>query len=157
MRGLTLEEKEILDRRRSGFEAFLDERMPVLLDFMQRLELPDPAMVLAEADHFLPALDAWLKNQVIEPADRNWILTRVGYFVGEFLVQRLRGHWFLNDVPDSRYFGHYVVGRFARPVHPNAMVDPFAVAFAYVSEPPGRSLSRLLTDVEKEIVKHEDN
>jgi hypothetical protein len=33
------------------------------------------------------------------------------------------------------------------------MVDPFAVADACIAKPPGRSLSRLLASVEKEIVQ----
>lgn len=153
MRKPTPEEIQILDRRSKGFATFLDERLPVMLDFIERLGLPDAAMVLVEADKFLPALDAWLKDQTIDPADKVWILTRIGYFVGEYLVQRLRGYWFLNDVPDSQYFARYVVGRFARASNRNAMVDPFAVADAYVSELPGRSLSRLLAAVEMEIAE----
>lgn len=153
MRELTLDENENLDRRRKGFDSFLEERMPVLTDFMQRLELPNAALVLVDADKYLPALDQWLKDQVIEPADKTWLLTRLGYFVGEYLVQRLGGCWFLNEAADSRYFAHYVVGRFVRASNANAMVDPFAVADACIAEPPGRSLLRLLTSVEKEIVQ----
>lgn len=153
MRELTFDEEEIIEHRRKGFNTFLEERMPVLTDFMQRLELPDPALVLVEADRYLPALDQWLKDQIVDPSDRIWILTRLGYFVGEYFVQRFGGYWFLNEVVDSRYFGCYVVGRFAGVSNVNAMVDPFTVANACVAEPPGRSLSTLLTVVEKELAQ----
>ena len=153
MRELTLDEKDNIDRRKRGFDSFLADRMSVLTDFMQRLELPNPALVLVEADRYLPALDQWLKDQVIEPSDRIWILTRLGYFVGEYLVQKFGGCWFLNEVVDSMYFGNYVVGRFAGISNINAMVDPFSVANTCVAEPPGRSLSMLLKIVEEEITQ----
>jgi hypothetical protein len=91
--------------------------------------------------------------QTIEPSDRISLLSRLGYFIGEYLVQRLNGNWFLNELPDSRYFSRYVVGYFARASNPKAMVDPFEVGNAFIAEPPGRSLSNLLSSVEKEILQ----
>jgi hypothetical protein len=151
MRKLTENERAEVSCRRAGFDRFLEERMPVLKDFMDRLELPNPAMVLVEAERYLAPLDQWIKDQVVSPDDRIWILTRLGYFIGEFLVQRLGGHWFLNDIPDSRFFGRYVVGRFHRITNSNAMVDPFQVAEAFLHELPGRSLSHILAQVESEL------
>jgi hypothetical protein len=151
MRPLTGEEQSQIDRRRARFDAFLDESMPVLTDFMQRLDLPNPPLVLVEAEKYLPAIDLWMRDQVVDDSGRVWILTRSGYFIGEYLVQRQGGYWFLNDAPDSRYFGRYVVGHFSRASHPSAMVDPFGVASEYVNEPPGRSLSAILDQVEDEI------
>jgi hypothetical protein len=151
MRELTPHERATIARRKERFDLFLEERMPLLTDFMQRLELPKPAFVLVEADKYLLALDQWLKDQIINPPDNVWLLTRLGYFVGEYLVQQFSGCWFLNEIADSRYFARYVVGQFARALNPNAMVDPFAVSEACIAEPPGRSLSRLLLSVEEEI------
>src|SRR5258708_6538850 len=108
MRALTEEERAELDRRLATFEKFLEERMPVLTTFMEQLELPNPAMVLVEADRFLPPLDEWMRDQVITNSDRTWILTRIGYFIGEYLVQKFSGCWFVNDIADSRYFARYV-------------------------------------------------
>jgi hypothetical protein len=153
MRELTKAEVDLIDRRRARFDLFLEERMPMLTEFMQLLELPNPAFVLVEADKYLPALDQWLKGQVIDSSDDVWILTRLGYFVGEYLVQRLRGCWFLNEVIDSKYFAHYVAGQFGEASNHNAMVDPFVVAEAYIAEPPGRSLTDLLLEVELEIAR----
>jgi hypothetical protein len=148
MRDLTSAEKELIDRRRAKLDKFLDERMPVLADFVERLELPDPPMVLVESEKYLPALDQWLRDQVIEASDRGWVLTRLGYFAGEYLVQRLGGCWFLNDGPDTKYFARYVVGRFSGAANRNAMVDPFEIAAEVVDAPPGRSFMRLLRSVE---------
>ena len=152
-RKLTSREKMELTVREKGFDEFLEERMPVLTEFMEALGLPNPQMVLVEAERYLPALDHWLKEQVIAPADEAWLLTRVGYFAGEYLVQRLGGCWFLNDIPDSRYFARYVVGEFTGASNPNAMVDPFGVAEDFVSQPQGRSLLQLLESVEDEVVR----
>jgi hypothetical protein len=142
-----------LSRRRDGFESFLAERLPVLTDFIQRLQLPNPALVLVDAEKYVPSVDMWMKDQIVEPADFEWLLARLGYLIGEFFVQRFSGCWFLNEVPGSRYFGRYVVGRFVRAPNFNAMIDPLAVAHAYISEPPGRSLTGLLESVQGELAE----
>ena len=43
IRELTTIEKELIDRRKTGFNLFLEERMPILADFMKRLDLPNQA------------------------------------------------------------------------------------------------------------------
>jgi hypothetical protein len=151
MRELTQHEQGERNRRLAGMDAFLAERMPVLSDFAQRLELRDPAMIVADPERFLPSIDAYMRDQVITAEDRVWILTRLGYLVGELLVQRLSGSWFLNEIPDSRFFLRYVVGRFADVPNPAAMVDPFHVADVYLSQEPGRSLSTIVKQVEDEL------
>lgn len=148
MRELLAEERILRDHRRANFDDFLAERMPVLADFAEALGLQDPAMIVADPERYLPSVDAYMATQVVEPNDRVWILTRIGYFVGEIMVQRLGGCWVLNEIPDSRFFLRYVVGEFVSVPNPNAMVDPFDAAAAFVDEPPGRRLSVLLASVE---------
>jgi hypothetical protein len=138
LRDLNSDEKALIENRRLRFDLFLAERMPVLTDFMLRLELPNPAMVLVEADKYLAALDEWLRDQHVDPNEKTWLVTRLGYFIGEYLVQRLDGCWNLNEIPDSRYFGRFVVGSFSHASNQNAMIDPFVVADACIAEPPGR-------------------
>jgi len=151
MRELSESEQQQLEDRRSQFETFRAERMPVLTDFMDKLDLPDPALVLVEADNYLLALSAFMKSQYIDHDDHNWILTRIGYFVGEWLVQKFGGCWFLNEIPDTRYFLHYVVGEFSRLNDLNAMVDPFVVAEAFINSPCPRKLEDFLADIELEL------
>ena len=110
MRNLSETEQADLSRRRTQFDSFLEERMPVLTDFIERLELPNAPMVLVEADTYLPAVSQFMESQELAAEDRAWILTRVGYFVGELLVQKYGGCWYLNETPDTRYFLRYVVG-----------------------------------------------
>jgi hypothetical protein len=149
MNELVPDEDDLRNRRRRGFDAFLADRMPVLADFAERLGLPDPPMIVAEPNRFLRSVSDFMKDQVIGDDDRVWALLRIGYFIGEILVQRLGCHWFLNEVPGSRYFLRYVVG--ASPsCNPAAMVDPFAVADAYLSQPPGRDLSKWVDSISQE-------
>jgi hypothetical protein len=151
MRALTPKETEELERRRARFEQFLAERMPVLAEFAEALDLENPPMIVADPDRYLPSIDAFMRRQLVEPEHRVWILTRLGYLVGEVLVQRLSGCWLLNDIPDSRYFLRYVVGQFATIRNPNAMVDPFAVADAFIGQPLGRDLTAMVAEVESEL------
>jgi hypothetical protein len=102
---------------------------------------------------FLPGVAEFIRNQVIaDEEDRIWIVTRLGYLIGELLIQKLGGQWFLNEIPDSRYFLEYVVGRFSRARNPNAMVVPFGIANYFMSQKVGRDLERLLYEVEGEIL-----
>lgn len=152
MREITTEEALQLERRRGKFDEFLSERMPVLADFADALGLENPPMIVADAERYLAAVDRFVRNQEVESeSDRIWIVTRLGYFLGEVLVQRLGGCWLVNDFPESRYFLRYVVGRFSRIANAGAMVDPFDAASVLVSEPPGRSLLALVEEVESDL------
>ena len=151
MRDLTEQEQSLLRRREEAFEQFLADRLPVLADFMDRIEVPNGARVVVEPDRFVAAIDAFLRDQTIADEDRSWIHVRVGYFIGEWLIQRFGGHWFVNRLPDTRYFGRYVVGRFSSAGNHDAMVEPFLVAEAYLSESSGRCLSRMLDELASEV------
>jgi hypothetical protein len=128
------------------FEQFLAERMPVLVQFAQALGSPEPHRILNEPHLFSRGISDWLSNQVVGSSDRVWLVTRLGYFVGEYLVMRYGGAWFVNEAPTSRYFGRYVVGHFGRLANSNALADPFEVAMAAV-EPNAQSLEELLAEV----------
>lgn len=151
MRELTEDERRKRDRRRAAFDEFLAARMPVLADFADRLGLQQPAMIVADPSAFLPAISTYLTQQAVSPEDRLWILERLGYYFGELLVQQFAGRWLIDEVPDSRYFLRYVVGGFRRLRNPAAMIDPFEVADAYLSTPPGRDMQALLDDVFREL------
>jgi hypothetical protein len=151
MRELSKQEQRRRDRLRIALDQFLAERMPVLADFANRLELTDPVIIVADPEKFLQPIDEFMRYQILEPEDRVWILTRLGYFIGELLINRLGGCWFVNEIPDSRYFLRYVVGRFPSIGNANAMIDPFYVADVYLSQPPGRSLSMFLDQVTEEL------
>lgn len=151
MRNLTESEKTVRDERAKRFEAFLEERMSMMADFADRLGLENPPMIVADPASYLGPIAGFMENQEIDPEDRAWIGARIGCFVGELLIQRFGGYWFLNEIPDSKFFLRYVVGGFNSPIPPAMMVDPFEVASAYLEQPPGRSLTKLLATVEREL------
>jgi hypothetical protein len=153
MQQLTEEQRVLRDKRLQNLSAFLSERMGVLADFAERLELQSPASIVLDPERFLPSIDVWIKGQVVaDKDDRVWIVTRLGYFVGELLIQRMDGgSWFLNESPESRYFLDYVVGRFPGLRNPNALVNPFEVADAFVGSNPPRDLVGLVAQVEGEL------
>lgn len=155
MRRLTETEQRTLDRRRREFAVFIEEMEPVLSDFVDRLGLPNPKTAATASEAFLEPIDAFMGNQVISNDDRVWIVTRLGYLIGQILNQRLGGTWLVNDNPNSLLFLRYVVGRFERVKNPQATVDPFDVATAFVSQPPGRSLSGIISEVEQECLRQQ--
>ncbi|QDU12733.1 hypothetical protein CA11_05130 [Gimesia maris] len=152
MRELSNWEKELFNKRKKLFESFLEERMPVLVSFVESLELSNASMVVVEADTFLPSISQFMENQHIEKEDRTWIITRIGYFIGEWFVQKYGGCWYLNEIPDTRYFLRYVIGKFMSISNQNAMIDPFACAAIFVDSACPRNLINLLLDVESDLM-----
>jgi hypothetical protein len=131
---------------KAKFEDFLAERMPVLVEFAKTLGSSQAHRILHEPHLFLRGISDWLEHQEVWPEDRVWVITRLGYFVGEYLVMKYGGLWLVEDRESSRYFGRYVVGRFARIANHNAVADPFEVATTAVS-PEAPSLQILTAEV----------
>ena len=144
---MTSEQQDLLARRRAGFDQWLAQRLPILADFATALELPNPPLIVADPERYLPPIDAWLRDQAVGPDEWAWAVLRVGYFGGEVLIQRFAGCWSVCEAPSSRFFARYVVGSFVRVPNPAAIADPFEVAAACLSQPPGRSLVSLLEEV----------
>ena len=149
---LSQEEKKLLETRKKGFDSFLEERMPVLRDFMQSVGFQEPHMVLLDAESFLTPLEEYLKYQKIEENDKNWILTIIGYFFGEYFVQKYDGYWYLNDDPETHTFLKYVVGGFSK-LKTTMAIDTFELAKDYVNEDSGRSLKKYIDLVEEQLKK----
>jgi hypothetical protein len=140
---------DALLRRRRGWAAFLSEKGPVLQEFVDDLALPFAEVVLTDPWALLPGLDKWLAVQAVEGEDIPWTASRVGYWIGDAVVAKYAGEWYLNEQAGTRFHLHYVVGRF--PQRGNAMISPMAVALEFLSEPPGRSLTQTMGQVCREI------
>lgn len=148
---MTPDESTLLARRKTQFDDFYQEMMPVLVYFIQRLGQEQAHTVLNEASRFLGVVDDMFKSAPISAEDRSWVVTRIMYFVGEYFVQKFGGHWFVNDIPGSRFFARYVVGGFGSKAIPNGQIDPLEVATAYADSPIPRDLIGLIASVEREL------
>lgn len=153
---MTSEQMILLEKRKVGFEAFYRELIPALVEFVGQMGVKPPHEVLKHAVQFAPHLGHALQNMAIaDEQDRVWLLTRLGYFIGEYFVQKYCGCWFVNEIQGSRYFGRYVVGRFAGLDNAALMLDPFHIAQAYIEEQMPRQLERLLAEADAELVGRE--
>jgi hypothetical protein len=151
---MTSEEMLLLEKRKAGFDQFYQELMPLLVDFAGKLGINPAHEVLKHADQFAPYFDQALESMVVaNEQDRTWLLTRMGYFIGEYFVQKYGGCWYVSDIQGSRYFGRYVVGRFCRLNNPIPLLDPFLIAQAYVDAPVPRHLVKSLAEVEAELAQ----
>ncbi len=120
--------------RKANFSQFLEERMPVLVQFATALGAQEPYCILDEPHLFLPGISEWLSHHEIAPEESTWLLTRLGYLVGELLVMKYSGAWLFNEMEGSRYYGRYVVGQFAALDNGAVQVDPFEVAAKAISD-----------------------
>ncbi len=143
----------LLERRRDEFDAFYNELMPCLVDFVGKMGIQPSHMVLKQAATYAPLLEVALQNMLVaDSEDRDWLAARMGYFIGEYFVQKFDGCWIVNDIPGSRYFARYVVGRFQGANSLQMMLDPFEMAIEYVDTPVPRPLQTLIDAASVELM-----
>ena len=131
---------ELLTRRIAEFETFRTERLPVLHEFCKGLGLDQPHEVLNEPQKFLPLLDRGFQHAVISEENRVWLVTRIGYYIGEYLISLQGGYWLVDKNPLAPSFARYVVGDFAKAGVKTKVVDPFEIAQRYATTPAPRFL-----------------
>ncbi len=149
---MTPEDNELLKKRIDGFDEFYEALIPSLVEFVELMGIQPAHEVLRNAVSFAPLLDKALESMAFaDHQERNWLLLRVGQFIGEYFVQKYSGCWYVNQIPDSRYFGRYVVGQFASLGNMAPMLDPFQVAQCFVDRSVPRALVSILNDVDAEL------
>jgi len=139
----------LLQTRKANFEKFYEEMIPVIVEFVGRLGIQPAHQVLNHAEEFVPYVARTLQDLEVSEEDRIWLLTRVGYFIGECIVQKYSGCWFVNDDSSSSSFAHYVVGKFQRVRSEQTIVDPFHFAKMYVNEPAPRHFDKIFAEVDR--------
>lgn len=146
-------DNDVLTKRKSEFENFYKELIPVLVEFIELMGIKPAHEVLNHAEKYVPYLGQALENMAVaDRDDRNWLLARMAYFLGEYFAQKYRGSWYVNEVYESRFFARYVVGQFEKISNQALMIDPFEIAQAYVDHVVPRKLEALILEVEAEIL-----
>ena len=133
----------------TSFDHFHAALAPVLTDFIDALGIEPAQEVLKQAGDYLPYVERALSEMTIaDEEDRNWLLVRMMYYIGEYFAQQYGGHWFVNEDADSPWFGRCVVGKFSRFASGAQMIDPMEIAEAYVDLPCPRPLAALVAEIE---------
>jgi hypothetical protein len=146
------EEISLLEKRKAGFDQFYNELVPTLVEFVGQMGINPAHEVLRSAAQFVQPMNSALQSMVVaDEQDRMWLLTRLGYFLGEYFSQKYGGCWYVNEIPNSRYFARYVVGKFTNLPNPELMLDPFQIAQTYVISEIPRQLTKLLVEVDAEL------
>jgi len=148
----TPEREALLALTTAGFDEFLSERRSALVEFAEGLGLDDPRGIVDKPDQYLAAADAALRGLTIaDEEDRSTLAVFVGYYIAEVLMQHFGGRWSIDESPDSTYFGCYVVGPFSVSESREAFACPPSIAMRFLSEPVGRSLAKVIADIEGEL------
>ena len=146
---MTPDQVELLRKRKDDFDSFYKSLLPALVEFVGLVGISPAHEVLKKAEQFVPLVERATQGMAVESQeDRAWLITRMAYFIGEVFVQRFGGCWFVDELPDTKYFARYVVGKFGAGINSNAMIDPFEISTAYVDGVPPRNLGGLLGEVE---------
>jgi hypothetical protein len=143
-----MSQDNIIEQRRKEFTQFVQEEFEVVGDFFERIGLPDPNSFTDDAEKFVSPLNEWLRDQMVTDDSRIWLLTCLGYFIGELFSQRYDGKWLLEEDASSPYFGNYVVGDFKKLPIKSSRISPFASANNLVNQSPGRSLMSTIEKID---------
>ena len=142
----------LIERRKADFPDFYNELIPSLVDFVGKLGISPSHQVLIHAPQCASFIDDALRDMIISnEEDRNFLLVRSAYFIGEYFAQKFSGSWHANAISGSRFFGRYVVGKFSKIQNTASMIDPFEIAQFYIDSAAPRRLVELLAEVEKEL------
>lgn len=153
MRNLTEEEIYKLSKLKNDYAVFINDAYSILSDFAIRLNLQEPYFIIRNPDNYIKSISVFLENQIIKSDDLPWIVTRIGFFIGEYLNCKLGGCWYVNEWPDTRYFLRYVVGRFSKAKRKTAMIDPFEAAHGFLKQPIKRDFLKFVLEIEKECLR----
>jgi hypothetical protein len=137
-----------IEKQKSGFNLFLEDRTPILIDFVHQLGFKNSHKILNTPSYFLESLTHWLTEQDITEDDKNWITVRIGYFIGELFVEKYDGCWSVCESQNSRYFGNYIVSQFSTFNNSNALFAPMEAAYFLANEAKGRSLTAIIDEIE---------
>lgn len=137
-----------IELQKEKFGQFTKERLPVLHAFSQGLGFSNSHEILNNPKSFLSSIDEWLAQQEIEEENKVWLATRIGYFIGEYFIEKYDGCWSVCEASDSRYYGYFVVGEFSGFNNTAALFDPMGAAFELTSTPKGRSLVGIIKEIE---------
>lgn len=113
----------------------------MLHQFVEAIGGENACEVLSAPAKFLPLLEQSFNHRVVEDHNRVWLITGMGYFIGEYLLTAYDGCWQVDEDPRSTAFARYVVGDFSFPPRPGLSVDPFDIAQLCrwsASQEPGR-------------------
>ncbi|MFT5646592.1 MAG: hypothetical protein ACI976_001274 [Aureispira sp.] len=144
--------KKIVQERRDNLENFSKESYPVIVDFAERLEHSDPSSILLNKEvmsSFLGTVAEFMRAEPVDEETSVWVSVRIGYLIGEYLIQKYEGHWGVNLNETSPQYGHYVVFALSPKDKERAFpVDPFEAANEFVNQVPDRDLVSLIDEIE---------
>ena len=148
--------KEIVQERRDNLEQFSKESYPVIIDFAERLEHEEPSSILLNKEVmslFVGTVAEFMRAEPVDEETSLWIAVRIGYLLGEYLIQKYEGHWGVNLNEMSPQYGHYVVFAISPKNKEKAYpVDPFEAANEFVNQAPDRDLISLIDEIEAMIL-----
>lgn len=135
---LTPRQAQLLQQCKTLFTPLWEKRIALLEEMMKVLEIQLPESIGEAPAAYLLPFSNWFQHLEILPADRGFLSTRLGFYLGELLRSELEMEWFLVEDTDSRYFAKYVL------VDPKEIIaaDPITMAFQLLSKAAPRDLVR---------------
>ncbi len=145
----------LIEKRKQNLDSFVNQGYDIIVDFAGMLQLEKPFEVLkdpAAIERMINVIHDLIKDELIEDEDRIWLMTGVGYTMGESLIQRYQGYWNVNENESSDQYGRFVVFATAPAGDKHYPIDILEAAKELIDTPAPRDLKKLLTEIEAVLV-----
>ncbi|MCH2044287.1 MAG: hypothetical protein MK212_09080 [Saprospiraceae bacterium] len=143
---------KLIEKRKLELDNFVNESFAVNTDFASRLGLENPFEILMNfeslKDFMFTTVHNFMKHQKITSEDRVWMITRLGYLLGEYFKEKYAGYWTVNEAPDSPQYGHYVIHAKSPSGNAHYPINVFGAATELVEQEDERDLIQLVTEIE---------
>ncbi|MET9794146.1 hypothetical protein [Nocardiopsis alba] len=138
------------DERRESLADWRDLSREVVVRLGELSRWSPPETLLENPSHGLTHMHTICSMDDLEPFEM------IGYrpfdlfltmYCAEYMFSDVGGAWVLDEDPGSSTFGRFLIGEYDTD-RPEATVDVYAAVAAFLEEPKGRSLRKLLESLQ---------
>jgi len=147
MSELSDDQRALLAKRREAFPQLVEDSAIVAESLIRSVCAAEPEPFLANFELFVPAIDEIFGDKEITPDDIERVRLPLFYFVAELWIRTRGGAWIIDELPESRHFGQFMIdipgtepGRLLR-------LSPFHLVHGYLTAPAPRSLRSALASL----------
>ncbi|NYI97215.1 hypothetical protein HNR12_003492 [Streptomonospora nanhaiensis] len=141
----------VLDERRQSLPAWIQASRDAVVYLGELSRWDPPETLLENPSHGLTHMST------ICGVEDLTAFRMIGYdpfdlllttYCAEYMFSDVGGTWVLDEDPESPTFGRFLIGAFDT-ARPEATVDVYAAVTAFLEEPEGRDLERLLESLQE--------
>lgn len=144
---LSDDQRALLAKRREAFPQLVSDSAIVAESLIRSVCAAEPQPFLDNFELFVPAIDELFGDRTISPEDAERVRLPLFYFVAELWIRTRGGTWVIDDLPDSRHFGQFMVDVPGSEPDSILRLSPYHLVQGYLTAPAPRSLRTALASI----------